>query len=134
MGLRPRSASAQICWVSTTSVNFGTYSVFSPTDLPATGGVSYFCLLGTRARTTCIGAGSGATVAQRRMVGLSGSIRYNLYIDAAHTRIWGDAPPNCLVDTGFSVLGRYTVFGLIPAAQDVAVGSYSDSVVVTLLF
>ena len=61
---------------------------------------------------------------------------YNLFLNAAFTQIWGDGtggtstyflhnPPN-KKDV------PVTVFSRIPAGQDVAVGGYGDTVVVTL--
>jgi spore coat protein U-like protein len=65
-------------------------------------------------------------------------LEYNLYLDRYHTAIWGDRsgstdryydgnPP-----TGRTV--SITVYGRIFALQDVKVGTYTDSLLVTMNF
>ncbi len=64
-------------------------------------------------------------------------IRYNLYLDAARTRIWGDGtrgtgvyqmrPPD-----GIAV--SLPIYGRIPPRQNVQPGPYTDHVVLTILY
>jgi spore coat protein U-like protein len=56
-------------------------------------------------------------------------------MDAAHAQVWGDPTPNYyrhvywLFNPNPDV--TLTVYGLIPALQDVAAGSYADNVIAT---
>jgi spore coat protein U-like protein len=71
----------------------------------------------------------------RQMANGANRLSYNLYLDAAHTRIWGDPSPNYYTANGVWMSGAtLTVYGLVPALQDVATGSYSDSVTATINF
>ncbi len=67
----------------------------------------------------------------------SDALNYNLYLDAARTSIWGDGTGGTALFTVAIPSGKavnVTIFGRIPAGQDVAAGSYSDSIVVTIQF
>ena len=129
-------AAAAGCSVSTTSVDFGMYDVFDPAPNDSTGTVTLNCNGGARNVTVEIGRGGAATFALRRMVNGAQQLRYNLYLHAARTSVWGDGtggtesndvanPPNNKDNT-------LTIFARIPAQQDVSSGSYSDSVTVTV--
>jgi spore coat protein U-like protein len=129
-----RSAWAQTCTISTTPVAFGMYSVFNTAPLASNGTLTCSCSRRTNV-TIWIGKGLYApTNNPRQMAGGNERLDYNLYLDAAHTLIWGDPNPTQYGPVpvrrrnGLSV----TVYGLIPAGRDVAAGSYTDSVIVTI--
>jgi len=129
------TARAQFCSVSTTPVSFGIYDVFSPTPLASTGTVSYRCLLAL-GMTIWLSKGGAPTNDPRRMSNGSDDLKYNLYLDPAHTLIWGDPNPNAY-DAGWPglwTLHTVTIYGLIPAEQDVVAGTYTDTIVVTFQF
>ncbi len=125
-------AAAQTCRnVSTTPVSFGSYNVFSPTPLDAAGSISYQCPA-VLSPVISLSTGASGSYNPRQMTGLC-ALQYNLYLDAARTVIWGNG------SSGTSVLnapsgGNMTVsvYGRVFPLQDVAVGSCSDSVVVTI--
>jgi spore coat protein U-like protein len=66
------------------------------------------------------------------------SLTYNLYRDAAFATVWGDGSGT----TGTYQIGNppnnlnvnLTVYGRVPALQDVSAGSYSDTVIATVNF
>ena len=66
------------------------------------------------------------------------SLNYNLYTDATYTSIWGSgsggtssvSKTNGSGETGSTI----TIYGKIPAEQDVYAGSYSDSITITISF
>ena len=129
-------AAAAGCTLSTTSINFGTYDVFDTAPNDSTGTVTLNCNGGAKDVTVEIGRGGASSFALRRMVNGAVELRYNLYLNAARTTIWGDGtggtqpydvgnPPNNKDVT-------LTIFGRITAEQDVSSGSYSDSVTVTV--
>jgi spore coat protein U-like protein len=125
------------CTISTTSVAFGIYDVFTTTDLASTGSVTYYCRHRPANITVWLGKGLyGLTNNPRQMASGTNRLNYNLFLDANHTQIWGDpspyrygpiTPPNRTYVT-------LTVYGLIPAGQDVPAGTYTDSATVTINF
>ncbi len=131
-----RSASAQSCTFTTTSVAFGVYNVFDPTPLASTGSATYQCIWLAQPRTVYLSKGSAPSNEPRQMVNGAARLSYNLYLDAAHTQIWGDPNPFSYSASGFVLFPNVTltVYALIPAGQDVPTGSYSDSVVATFNF
>lgn len=62
----------------------------------------------------------------------------HLFLDAAGGTVWGDgsAGTRAWGPTSLAPHHNHTipVFGVVPARQDVAVGSYTDSVAVTIVF
>ncbi len=127
------------CSLSVTGgVAFGTYDVFSPSPRDATTTISYLCGQTDKNITIWLSTGASRTFAYRTLVSGDNELRYNLYLDAACTRIWGDntggsseyyvknPPNNTWVDL--------TVYGRAAAGQDVPAGSYTDTITVTLNF
>jgi spore coat protein U-like protein len=136
MNARPARAQPWFgCTISTTPVSFGTYDVFSSIATASTGTVVYWCGW-ARSISVYLGKGiAGTNTPARQMASGANRLNYNLYLDAAHTRIWGDPSPNSYSANGVWFSGAtLTVYGLIPALQDVATGSYSDSVTATINF
>ena len=125
------------CSITTTGVNFGPYNVFDTAPVDSTGSVRYQCSGNTPSFTIAIGLGSSPTFAMRTLRNGSEALNYNLYLDAARTSIWGEGTSGTALFTVANPSGKavsLTIFGRIPAGQDVAAGSYSDSIVVTIQF
>ena len=125
------------CSISTTGVNFGVYDVFASVPVDSTGSVRYQCSGSTGNIAITISQGASGTFNSRAMMVGSDALTYNLYLDAARTTIWGDGTAGTGLFTLPNVTGKpvtLTIFGRIPAGQDVAAGSYSDSVLVTIQF
>ena len=126
------------CTVSTTGMSFGNYDVFSASADTSTGTITYHCGNGDKDIIITISKGSSTTFSPRTLRSGTEVLQYNVYRDAALSTVWGD---------GTSGTGTYsnhnppnnqdvdlTVFGSAPALQDVAVGSYADTVIVTINF
>ncbi len=126
------------CKISTTPVSFGTYNVFATTPLDTTGSVTYRCVPPVTGITIVLSRGSSSTFSPRTLVKGTESLNYNLYLDAARTRIWGDgtggtqvfSDPNPQNNQDVTV----TIFGRILAGQDVSAGTYADTVTATITF
>jgi spore coat protein U-like protein len=148
LALLPGLAGAAVtCTVSATGPAFGTYNPLSAAPLLANGQVTASCTLtGTTATTASLvssySIGSGTSYAARGMVSGASRLGYNLYYDAAYSQIRGDG-------TGGSQTGGATfnltrtnptqsvnavIYGRIPAGQDVAPGTYLDTIVVTVTY
>ena len=135
VGSRTASAQWASCTISATPISFGVYNVFSPSDLVSTGSISFSCTGFSWTMSVYLSKGSGSSNNPRQLVSGSNRINYNLYMDASHTQIWGDPNPNSYSRTwAFNANDTLTVYGLIPAGQDVRVGSYTDLVVATINF
>jgi spore coat protein U-like protein len=126
------------CTVSSSSVVFGSYNVFATSDTTSTGTVTYQCGNKDHDIQISLSTGSSGSYSNRTLTRSSEPLNYNLYIDAAFATIWGDGtggtdtytnhnPPN-----GTDV--NLTIYGRILAQQDVSVGSYADTIVVTVNF
>ena len=77
------------CTVSTTGVSFGSYNVYSASDLDSTGTVTYSCGIGTLSISIDLSRGSSSGFNPRTMNNGSNTLNYNLYMDAARSSIWG---------------------------------------------
>ncbi len=114
------------------SVLFGTYDTFSALHIESTGSVEVVCVL-TTAYTIALSPGNGS-YAPRVMKSGVHSLTYNLYTDATRTTIWGDGTGGTGVVSGNAIIANHTIYGRVPAGQNVNVGSYSDSLIVTITF
>jgi spore coat protein U-like protein len=133
---RPLLASG--CTVSSTAVVFGGYDVFASAPLDADGAVTLTCTQPVPDPVVKISAGRSGSFASRSLVGGAATLHYNLFMDAAHSQVWGDGTGGSGARTVSSPVDgqRYTltIFGRVPARQNVPAGSYSDSLVVTIDF
>ncbi len=113
---------------------FGTYDTLSPAPLDGVGTISYRC---TPPRPTVqISTGSSGSYSARTMRSGAATLRYNLYVDAARSRVWGDGSAGTFTDSPNpgNVTRSIPVYGRIPPNQDAASGSYSDTILVSFVF
>lgn len=121
------------CTISTTSVNFGTYNVYSATPLDSTGTVTFRCGPPDRNIVITLSRGSSATFNPRTLRMGAEVLNYNLYRNAARTNIWGDGTGGTAVYSDVNPPNNtnvvLTVYARIPAGQDVSGGNYNDTIV-----
>jgi spore coat protein U-like protein len=127
----PGTALAE-CSLNVIGLTFGGYDPFSVTDSDITGSVSVTCDADTSVQVS-LSEGLG-TFAARQLKSGSSALFYNLYTDAARLSIWGDGSPGTSLVSFSGTAGSYTVYGRIPAGQNVPVGTYGDTITVTLTF
>ncbi|MET0595306.1 MAG: spore coat U domain-containing protein [Polyangiaceae bacterium] len=131
------------CSISTSPVAFGSYDPVgtnAATPLDTAGTVTVTCTSGA-STTITLGqggnAGGGSTDASpvRRMRD-SGSayLSYALYQDASRMTTWGNTSGTGVNHTGTGSSSNISVYGRVAAGQNVASGSYSDTVVATITF
>jgi spore coat protein U-like protein len=125
------------CQISSVGdVGFGAYDVFS--KVPNRAGVGTL-------RIKCQGGGPGATVklstgqshsyATRQMRSGNDLLEYNLYTSASRSVVWGDGSGVSDVMTVYKNQSTtLSIFGSIPEGQDPAVGSYADSILISVEF
>jgi spore coat protein U-like protein len=84
------------------------------------------------------GGATGATVTTRAMTvtgGGTSTLGYGLYQDAAHMTNWTNATNSyTATSSGTSLTNTVTIYGQIPASEAAPVGSYTDTVVMTVNF
>jgi spore coat protein U-like protein len=147
VGLSITASVAAKCLVSSTAaVAFGAYdpvvtNAAGGADLDGTGSVGIKCTPGN-GTSISLDSGVNASGNQRRMQGPAGSssafLDYNLFSDAARTTAWGNgsngASAQAITASTNASERTFTVFGRVPKGQDVNVGSFSDTVQVTVNF
>jgi spore coat protein U-like protein len=125
---------ADSCWVAATDIDFGTVPAPQST-LTEQGNIRVQCSPGT---TWQVGLDNGQNFdgSMRRMSGPGGFVRYQLYLDAANTQVWGNDSTNMAVGTTDAAgnTASLTVYGAVPAQPTLAVGNYVDTIVVTLYY
>jgi spore coat protein U-like protein len=127
------------CTISTAALAFGSYDPVAgnlAADLNATGTVTIAC---TKGATTTIGLGLGsnASGATRRLTdGVSNFLVYEMYQDSTRTTVWGNSGSALLTPAAApsKTARSFTVYGRIPANQDIPAGNYSDTVTATVNF
>jgi spore coat protein U-like protein len=135
------------CTASAGGIAFGIYNPLNAVGDASTGSL----------RITCNGSGTGSVnvtanltlssgfsgnYAARKMTSGNNSLNYNIYWSTAYSQIMGDGSGGSFagsagpftVTAGGSNFATGTMYGLIPAAQDVAAGSYTDVITVTVTY
>jgi spore coat protein U-like protein len=135
------------CTVSAIGVAFGTYTPGS--ELDSNGSVTVSCksnlgiMGGTVNPVISISAGSSGRFASRTMSTGALTLQYNLYTSSTYTQVWGDGTggSSTVTDTvtipvlsSAPVTATNVVYGQIPAADNPAPGTYSDTITVTVTY
>ncbi len=134
------SSAHAACRVTATGLNFGAYDVFSAVPRDTTGTVTVTCDQNPPTDiTVTIGpsAGSGGfNPRQMRQAGGTDRLGYNLYTTASMSSVWGDGSAGTsavfIRKVNRNRPATATIFGRIPARQNVSVGSYSETLTVTI--
>ena len=131
-------AQAPSCTISVTSVAFGNYNVFTTTPDDSTGRITFRCNSSAFNISISLSDGSSSTFNPRTLRKGSEILSYNLYRNAARTTIWGNGTGGTSVYTNTNPPNNsnvnLTVYGRIPAQQDVSAGNYSDTVSAVINF
>jgi spore coat protein U-like protein len=137
------AAAAPYCTVSALNLVFPAYDSMraSPTD--TVGNITVSCG-GTAgdivSHSLLLTPGASPSFAVRTMRLGGTALNYNLFINAARTAIWGDGNggSNIVSDsypvTPFGSIRSYAVYGRIFPRQNVPVGTYADTITVTVSF
>ena len=127
------------CIISAQGVSFGNYDPSSNLNQDSIGNISLSCSLLTLSIPYTISLSTGGgSYAQRTMASGVRTLNYNLYTALTHTSIWGNGTGGTATVNGVALTGLFTgshaVYGSILAKQNAYVGSYSDSITVTLTY
>jgi spore coat protein U-like protein len=132
------------CTMSVSAMNFGSASAPILSNVTTTATIGATCT-STTPYSIGLDNGQNASGTQRRMKSTSGAayINYGLYIDSGYTEPWSTASSStgctdgvntCVLNTGTGSNQNITIYGQVPPQTSPTVGSYSDSVVVTLTY
>jgi spore coat protein U-like protein len=121
------------CTVGAIGVIFGSYDIFDNVALDSAGRVDVTCDVGTVSYNIALSPGSGS-YATRTMTGAGSLLNYNLFADPTRLIVWGDGTSGTSSVPGVGLGANHTVYARIPSRQNVPVGTYADTVVVTLTF
>jgi spore coat protein U-like protein len=129
------------CLITAGTLAFGAYDpVFTNASTDLTGSGTFTVACTKNASGVWIGMGLGlnagaGTVRKMRVGATANYLDYELYQEVARTNVWGNTQL-----TGVSYVptskapATITVYGTVPQNQDVEVGSYTDTVVMTVNF
>jgi len=136
------AVSYALCDVSLSTLNFGGYDTLTNSPSDSVGTISYFCSQSVPMLTIAIdrGRGGAGPVRQLGKAGGAGNsiLSYNIYLDPGRSRVWGDGTQGSQVlSIPNPAVGRridIPVYGHIAGGQNVAAGSYNDSLSVTISY
>src|SRR5919108_3857248 len=133
---QPSAAIGECSFNSVVGVNFGPYDVFNPSPTDSTGSITYTCISLLAPITIDLSKGSGSGYSPRRMHRGGDSLSYNLYLDASRVTVWGDGTGGSSrygpVTPPLASPVTVTIYGRMPARQNARVGSYTDTIMVTI--
>ncbi len=130
------------CTVANATLAFGAYNPVIGTPTTANVSITVTCsavvsLTTQVPYTLLLSAGSG-TITNRKMVGGANSLPYNIYTTSSYTTVWDNTTGVSGNVTVTALLGQgtdtQTAYGRILAMQPVPVGTYTDSLTITVSF
>jgi spore coat protein U-like protein len=148
----PQARSAAECGIAVGGLAYGVYDVLSAQANDSSTDIRITCshVLGDRGGNTrvlyslALSAGNSGSFGPRYLSSGIDRLPYNLFLDPARRLIWGDGTAGTRIDSGSMRVSRghgnrsqtqtHTVYGRIPPQHDVAPGSYSDTIYVTVSF
>ncbi|WP_236861960.1 spore coat U domain-containing protein [Burkholderia mayonis] len=118
---------------------FGTYDTINATSTAIT--ITVSCTGSSNPTPRASASTGGGSYSNRQMTRTGGSnlLSYNLYVDSAHTMVWGDGISGGTSTISFGKLNNSsasaTVYGLISGGQNVVPGAYADhTITITLSY
>lgn len=134
LGVFAPQAMAACAITTTPGTNFGDYDVLSPSSTTLSSSFGIRCspasLWAVVEIDDSANTGGQSNRAMKR-VGGSELLTYNLYKNASMTNVWGMGGSGQWL-VGSITTRTLTVYGSIPAGQNVPVGTYTDTVVLRI--
>lgn len=128
--------SVALCTIESSGIEFGIYDPRDPVPLDAIGGITYTCSTKIVVAIAMTAGVSGSF--DRTLAGGADRLSYNLYLDSARTKVWGDGALGTAtyvdLDPPKDAAVGVPVYGRIPARQSVAEGRYTDNLMVVMIF
>jgi spore coat protein U-like protein len=125
---------AATCTINSSTVNFGSQGLLGA-NVDQTVPIQVMCTKTTPYNIGLdAGTGSGATVATRKMTGAA-TVIYSLYSDSAHATVWGNTiGTDTVAATGSGSRQNHTVYGRMLSQNAPALGTYTDTITVTVTY
>ena len=133
---------ATSCLINGSALTFPNYDPSSASPTDGVGSVELSCTnldpSTSVATSLTLGLGSSANglSSDRKMAGNASLLRYGVYGDSARTQNWdethGPAQKIGPLQAHETKRANFTLYGRIPALQNVRAGTYSDTVLVTV--
>lgn len=121
------------CIITTTPLAFGAYNPVTSDPLDATGNINVACTNGTAGAYITLSEGENSLDSIRRLTDGTNFLPYTLSSDSNRSQVW--LPSTQILLKTFTATTQDTiVYGRIASNQNVPVGDYSDTVVVTVTF
>lgn len=129
------AALAQSCSVAATPLNFGTYTSSTTSAHDTTAYVTVNCsgIFASHVIQLNAGANSGGSFSNRRMSDGRDYLVYQLYDNTGRTTVWGNGSGGTAT-ISMNSSGTATIYGRLPAKQNVSAGAYADTILVTVSF
>lgn len=124
-------ATAVSCTVQAGGLTFDPYDTLSSRPADGVGTIDLSCDTDVTVNVA-LGSGNGGS-GERVLQNGGDSLRYELYTDASRTTPWGDGAGGGAV-SATGPTARLNVYGRILPRQRVPAGSYSDAVIVTVIY
>ncbi|MFY9853484.1 MAG: spore coat protein U domain-containing protein [Terracidiphilus sp.] len=123
---------AKACTITATNLNFYTYV---KTLIDASSTIFVTCT-NTTTYTIGLSAGNapGATVTTRKMQYGANLLSYSLTSGSYTGTNWGNTSPTWVAGTGTGAQQSLTVYGELPAGQNVPAGNYTDTITATITY
>ncbi|RWE80846.1 spore coat U domain-containing protein [Mesorhizobium sp.] len=122
------------CSVTAQNINFGSHGVLDAAA-DATGGIAVSCTPGTAYNVGLNNGLSGTSPTARRMTLGGQAVTYGLYKDAARSEPWGGTiGTDTAAGVGAGATQDLPVYGRVPAQSTPPPGTYTDTVVVTVIY
>ena len=127
------------CTITAQPLAFGNYDpVLANASAPLDGQttLTVACTKGTAVSIAMDAGGNAQGVTRRMTSGTGDFLVYETYKDASRTQRWGDGETDRL-DGGVAPSRdprQFIVYGRVPGNQDVAQGSFQDTILVTVQF
>ncbi|MDP3492047.1 MAG: spore coat U domain-containing protein [Hyphomonadaceae bacterium] len=132
------------CSVSGNPLSFGTYVPTASGNIQVAADISVTCkafVLGLISYEIHLGPGVHGSVSARKLSNSGSLLSYNIYTNTGRTIIWGDGTggtgvkgDSYLLALGASRTETVSMYGKLLAGQNVSAGSYSDTIVATVVY
>lgn len=126
------------CSVGNSSLVFGSINPLTDNNVDSTGTITVTCDVST-SYTIALSPGGSGTYSPRRMISGGNTLDYNFYRDSGYSQIWGDSTGGSFTvadSIPTADAKNHTVYGRIALSNQrgAMVGSYSDSIIVTVTY
>lgn len=125
------SASGWACDVMASGITLGTYETVAPSLVVGTGTIRLTCPQPAVIRLSA-GLHSQGEFSNRTLRADTNptQLRYNLYLDPALLRVWGDGAANTFVQEVPAGTSHLTIYAVVPEGQRIEPGSLNDMITV----